>query len=492
MKNLLMSSDNTRNKTLILFAVFMAVIFLLGSYLFYKTGFPLDDAWIHQTYARNLVVYKEWSFIPGEPTAGSTSPLWTLLLAVGYLLRIDNLFWAFLMGCLALGAVGIISEKIFWSITKGHVLRIPIFGLLIIGEWHFCWSAFSGMETILMVLLISIIFWGLTKKIINWSWMGLLVGIGIWIRPDSITLLGPLGLILIAQIWKKQAGGTSIFHVILGFIIPFLLYILFNYWLQGTWWPNTFYAKQLEYQSIRSFPLFTRYFNLIKQSMIGIGLLLVPGFFYRNWLALKFKEWMIIAMSCWWLGYNLVYAIFLPVTYQHGRYLIPAMIVYFLLSGSGSYELIIRIQEKNFIARITKRVWVIGICVIWLVFLGLGVFTYSRDVAIIETEMVDTAEWVKENTESDDLIAAHDIGALGYYSERNILDLAGLISPEVILFIRDESKLKDYLLEEKASHLVTFPGWYPSLVKDLEVVYKSTAKYSPDAGGENMEVFLLR
>ncbi|MEZ6074072.1 MAG: hypothetical protein R3C10_28290, partial [Pirellulales bacterium] len=43
-------------------------------------GFPLDDSWIHQTYARNLADFGEWSFVPGTPSAGSTAPLYSTLL----------------------------------------------------------------------------------------------------------------------------------------------------------------------------------------------------------------------------------------------------------------------------------------------------------------------------------------------------------------------------------------------------------------------------
>ena len=44
------------------------------------------------------------------------------------------------------------------------------------------------------------------------------------------------------------------------------------------------------------------------------------------------------------------------------------------------------------------------------------------------------------NTPPDALIAAHDIGAVGYFGQRRLLDLAGLVSPEVIPFIRDEAQ----------------------------------------------------
>jgi len=89
--------------------IFLAVIatFSLGSYLWLSSrysdfGFPLDDAWIHQTYARNLVERGEWSFTPGQPSAGSTSPLWSAILAIGYLFKIRPTSWAYFLGWILL------------------------------------------------------------------------------------------------------------------------------------------------------------------------------------------------------------------------------------------------------------------------------------------------------------------------------------------------------------------------------------------------------
>src|SRR6185436_8717270 len=44
-------------------------------------GFPLDDSWIHLHFARNLAEGAGFSYNPGHAVAGSTAPLWTVLLA---------------------------------------------------------------------------------------------------------------------------------------------------------------------------------------------------------------------------------------------------------------------------------------------------------------------------------------------------------------------------------------------------------------------------
>lgn len=39
-----------------------------------RLGVPLDDAWIHYQFARNLAQGDGFSYNPGEPTPGSTPP----------------------------------------------------------------------------------------------------------------------------------------------------------------------------------------------------------------------------------------------------------------------------------------------------------------------------------------------------------------------------------------------------------------------------------
>ncbi len=125
-----------------------------------------------------------------------------------------------------------------------------------------------------------------------------------------------------------------------------------------------------------------------------------------------------------------------------------------------------------------------------MIFWLIGAGAYGRDVAIIETEMVATAHWIEDNIPLDAVVAAHDIGAIGYFASRELIDLAGLVSPDVIPFIRDEPALARHLDEAGAEFLVTFPGWYPELTADREVLFVTKAPHSPAAGGENMAVYV--
>ena len=79
-------------------------------------GFPLDDPWIHLTYARNLHIHHSFSYFPGEKaTAGSTSPLYTLLLALGFAFTRNEKVLSYVLGILFhaafLGAAALWARK---------------------------------------------------------------------------------------------------------------------------------------------------------------------------------------------------------------------------------------------------------------------------------------------------------------------------------------------------------------------------------------------
>jgi hypothetical protein len=106
--------------------------------------------------------------------------------------------------------------------------------------------------------------------------------------------------------------------------------------------------------------------------------------------------------------------------------------------------------------------------------------------------MVVTAKWVADNLPPDTLIAAHDIGALGYFDNHELIDLAGLISPDVIPFIRDEPKLANYLNQRGADYLITFPEFYPLLTENAETVFVTNSAITRTFDQKNMVVYLWK
>jgi len=470
--------------------------YLLTSYFFYSVGFPLDDAWIHQAYARNLALRAEWAFISGVPSAGSTGPLWSGLLAVGYLLKLAPYFWTFLLGWFSLWGIAVIGAAIFSMLAPQIANQSLWAGLLLTFEWHLVWAAASGMETLVFSLLILSALGALTfmerKKIQGqikpWLSIGALIGISVWLRPDGITLLGPVlaWIIITSHVDRKKM--RAIVLLFLGFSLVFIPYLLFNHILADAWWPNTFYAKQAEYASLQNIPFLKRCLDLGILPLIGVGITLLPGLGILLKKAVEKKQWAVMLGSIWLVGYLGLYAWRLPVTYQHGRYLIPMMPVLFVWSFVGFADYF-RTGASNLIHRVAKRSWLLINVSVLMAFWGLGALAYARDVAVIESEMVAVAHWVDRNLESDVLIAAHDIGALGFFAERQILDLAGLISPDVIPFIRDEDALKEYLNAKEADYLITFPNWYPKLRESATLVFQTHEHFSPQLGGENMAVY---
>ncbi|MBI9052018.1 MAG: hypothetical protein JEZ00_21565 [Anaerolineaceae bacterium] len=476
-------------------ACFSVAIYLFVSSKGYGMGYPLDDAWIHLTYARNLVDFGQWMFLPGIVSGGSTSPLWTVLLTPIYLLNINPLIWTTLLGFIFLTFLGFLIYVFIKQQTE-DVSLWWIAGIIAV-EWHFVWAALSGMETLLQTaanLAVAVLLFRAVNNIksgnAEWLFLGLMIGGMVWIRPDAVTWLGPAGLLAVYVVFQhSKKRWITWAYLIFGFIIPFTMYLVFNHVVSESIWPNTMYAKQAEYQAYQTVPYISRYLRLFVLPFIGSSVLLIPGLINKAIQSIRKHDLFIISLFLWWLGMVGVYAAKLPVTYQHGRYMIPVMIMPAILGICGTFDLAnqlkLNIVKKQRFVFAGKALFV-GL---QLAFLVLGANAYRDDIGVIETEMVDTALWVQENIPEDAVLAVHDIGAMGYYGGHEFIDLAGLVNPEVIPFIRDDQRLAEFLDENDVDFVIVFPSWYSALVEGKEIFYSTEAELSPSMGGENMSIY---
>ncbi len=469
-------------------ASLIAVLYyLITSALIFRIGFPLDDSWIHLTYARNLAEHREWAFRLGERSAGSTAPLWTILLSIGFLLNLGPYVWTYLLGWVVLMLLAVCAEKIARKLVVSYTSRIPWAGLFFIFAWHLTWSAVSGMETLVHGLIILAVLGALITGSRHYLTLGLLAGLSIWVRPDGMTLLGPILFVAFLSEKTWHLRGEAFWKTLLGFGSLFFPYLLFNLALSDNPMPNTFYAKQAEFEYWPFQLLTDRIRDYLLPILASPFIVLIPAALIWLVKSIRARNWGVLASLIWFFGYIGIYFARLPA-YQHGRYIIPALPVMYLWGILGLLELVSSPKLNRFIV----IAWQMIVVILTIAFEFVGARQNAYDVFWIESEMVTTAKWIEQNIPSDARLAVHDIGALGYYVENPIVDMAGLISPEVVPFIRNQEQLAEYLDSKSVDYLVSFPSLYPKLTSQKESLFEAGLEFNALHFDENMQVYRWR
>jgi arabinofuranosyltransferase len=462
-------------------------------------GFSLDDGWIHQVFARNLVETGQMAFNTGEPAAGSTAPLWTLLLAAGRFLNLDPRLWAYALGLGFLGAAGYVTF-VLWR----HLLPdLPAWGglastLLVAMDWRLTWAAVSGMETTLFVFLSVLLAAATMQRRPPWV-IGLVAGFLFVTRPEGILLGGLCWIYALtskegtapatgAKVARRERAAQALrFSAAFGAGLCLLIvpYLVFNAATSGTLLPNTYYAKVAVYGRDGLGGLLA----FLGESFVMLSLgplgLLWPGIVAAGVLIARTRRDMWL-LAAWPIALLCVYAWRLPTIYQHGRYLMPALPFLIFLGWWGLAEL-----RRRLNMRLLATVYPVGVALLTAFAWVYGASIYASDVRFIETFQVTTARWLRDNTPPDALVATHDIGAIGYFSGRPVLDTAGLVTPQVLPLLNDQPRLLAYLKEQRVAYVAQFPVWYPLISQDLadRGVFRIHDDNVTAAGGDDFVVY---
>lgn len=477
-----------------------------------NSGFPLDDSWIHQVYGRNLAQTGQWAFVPGVPSAASTSPLYTVLLSIGYRLNIPFQLWTHGLGLLALWITGVIGARLAEKMLPAQRRIGLIAGLSLILSWHLIWAAVSGMETMLFSM------WTLALIALGWRELnpttddtpavllrgfifGVFSALATITRPEGVGLAGLVGLTML--IVRPQSSWRGFIFWSVGAVIGFLLfiapYLALNIQLTGGLLPDTAAAKQAENASLLAVNFPGRVVNMLFPLIAGVQLFLFPGAVYAvvracRRLPVDRRALFELLPLVWAIALILLYAARLPAPYQHGRYVIPALPSIVLLGVVGTAHML-QASRQPMIGRVVARSLAIS-AVLALPFFAFvqGPAVYRQDVRIIDEEMVATAHWIADNLPPEELLAIHDIGAVGYFAPRPMIDLAGLVSPEIVPFITEAEPLWAWMQANDARYLMAFPDQIPGDDPNdprLCPLYVSSGKTSPSVSGPSMAVYAL-
>ena len=452
-----------------------------------QPGFPLDDAWIHQTYARNLGLHGIMAFSPGEPSTGSTSPAWTVLLAAGYLLQVPFFSWVYIWGSIFAVAASSTAALLSYSYF-GDFKRAVFVAIICIIEWHLAWSALSGMEISLFTFLTLLILLLLHRDAPP-HLMGLLIGLAFLVRPEGMILGGLYGLRILLtnrQYPKQMFYRVGIFAIV--FLLIISPWVSFNLNYSGRPFPSTISSKFIQYGYPWSLWNSLKYlWNVMIYFLEGPLMLLVPCAGFIIYGALHARRTDLFYPSAWVMLLIGLYAVALPAIYHHGRYLMPLIPILAIFGVEGLFQLLEKLPHESLLR---PALWVVSGCMIIPIWID-GSSTFALQTKLLNESHMEAARWVDANTPSDAIIATHDIGIVGYITQRQIIDLAGLVTPEVIEIMRDQSELANFVREKQVTYVIVFSGYYREMLTQLHarLVFSPNIENLKSLGLEPIEVY---
>jgi tetratricopeptide (TPR) repeat protein len=463
-------------------------------------GFPLDDPWIHLQFARNQRDHGSFSYFGSEMvTSGSTSPLYTFLLACGLFLTSHEMVLSYALGIAFFIAGAFVLSRIGQQLYREHVILTVTSVVLFLLEPRLQWAALSGMETTLCILLLLLVWY--LYQIRSSRWLGIAAGLLLWTRPEAVILFAALALDIGYHAWWVRRSPVRKKHPpalqpdyrwlypALGIAaVLWLGYCAFNLALSGSLLPNTYAAKTRYYASGGAdFPAAVFQF-LTGGHMPVLACFAAIAVGDALWRAVTRARQEYLVAIVWCLGMFAAYWQKLPFLYQEGRYLMP-LLPFFIVLGMRGIEVSISLGQKAF--KSSERngagtAFTAALTLLMAVQFGVASWekrgAYAESCKYITDRQVKTAHWIREHLPAEAVVGTHDVGALAFYSGRRVVDMVGLVSPDMIENIGSYDRLKQFLRRHTVTHLAVLRNWF-------EVVNQNPVFQTDERTPEIMEVF---
>ena len=445
------STDPNRSlKSYILFAppniqlmvLLGAAIALRLAWLVY-TNYTYEDAFITFRYARNLVSGHGFVFNVGERIYGTTTPLFTLLLAGWLIVFPENVILG-ARGFDLLAALG--SLTLVWVLLSELEIKTPlrIAVLLLLAISDKLWERDTGgMETPLVIFLMIAALYAVAQ---NKSLVaGIIAGMLLWTRID--TAIWVAVLIFVAWYVNRRPSIRLILTVGLTYL-PWLAFATLYF---GSSIPYTVTAKWTAYQlGSNPTPWLDRLLVVLKwvtpvsipiewsSGQLIVGTITIALAVYGAFAVRRSTILMVLPVFGLLELVSLVSvgAVFEP------RYFVPLYWTILLLVGLGLGT----IWRRGFSTVIGQRViagllFVTGLFGFWLIIQRAH---YIRDyqLHVYDSSLKPLGLWLNEHTPPNATVLLEPLGYAGFYANRYMIDEVGLVSPQVVALKRQGVKDK--------------------------------------------------
>jgi len=468
-----------------------------------ENGFLYDDSFYAFKIAQNITAGQGPSFDGVHPTNGF-QPLYVFLIAPFYWLFRSNLV-APIYAALALSAVfTALSTLLLYRIVARYAsVKIAAVTAAI---WTFSpvvtRQAANGLETSLaLILFASIVYFYLSrvrpvektrgKDLVT---LGVLVGLGVLARVDLVFLALVVALDYLLVLRRRGATTHALRGVAVAFasaVVTYSPWLVYNAFVMRSVLQDSGTATR--YLSLAYAPLFGlgstqlassgptagfiwghvvhtlsvlklsppvhAFFRGAEKLGIGlgaentvilvadvVGLALVAGFVYlvvarkRDLIVRGFDEiqFLLVFVAVIIAAYSLyVFGVFF-----FARYYYPVYFVLCIYAGLLLEEGLRRVPAGATPARVVAGV---------ILAVYVGAFGYMAYTCACRSHRVycfyDVARWVNENTFPDDTIGVFQSGAIGYFSNRRVINLDGKVNRDALAALKG-GRLSDYLRQE--------------------------------------------
>jgi len=421
-------------------------------------GFTSDDAYISLTYARNLAKGSGLVFNPGEPIYGFTNSGWTVIISL-FFRALPEQHAIVGIKLLALAA-SLSTMALLYHMTRkqtGAEIAARLLTVLwVLQPWDVA-EAMNGLETPMYgLLLLASLYMCLETR---WWLMGCGLGVATLMRPEASTLFV---LVMVHRFVEHKARALAdLARGMAAFGLAVLPWYLYSGNVYGTWLPNSFFEKLNP--------------TLVSPRHILSQLILVVVSYLPLCLAVVWRldsagrnlhEHKVVNVFFIWAAGMMGYYLMIPAFVRY--FVGPSLIILFCFAKPlnqwvHGLEAVSpgKFQPFQFVMTL-----VVGYSVLWGASGSLAnLYFYKRSSEGFRDIHVYTAKWIAENTAPSAIVATHDVGAMGFYSKRYILDTTGLVSG------RDQSVFsspQEWLKNKKPDYLFISLDWAGTLPYTLD------------------------
>ena len=481
----------------------MGVVVVAVYPVYLMRGTVMGDAFIHFVFARGIALGEPFTY-NGIFSAGSTSPLWSALLA--------PLWWrageAVIPGSqvMAGGCVGMAVVLLYGlvrRITGSRSVGLLAAGLLAVNGYLSWWAA-KGMETPLALCLDIVCVWlyvrvvsissvsstrgvGVTLRVARLLELGVVLGLAILVRPEG-WLLGLLLGVCLVVVWWRELGKVGWLQRLYRVCMRGLLvavpagvlvvpYYSLLYTQTGQVFPSSaarilHAAQWAEHTGDFTYSLEIlgklthRYLPLTLAAVLGIYMVV-------RWR----REWVRVMMPLvLWIGFHIVFFSLVMPTTQGERYMLPMVPALVVLACMGVRVLHMQSSRRQVGKRLRKPwgAWGVGaVVLVSMAVSGMGVvmeryrIITTCEVPYLTPVRMALGRWLQYHTDPGDTIAVKEVDQSAYYSGRSVVSMDGTLDRAAVPYVRSGDQLgylrmkrpQYVVLEEEMYH---YPDWLRS------------------------------